>query len=213
MARHAERYDITDLATSHTVLLTEKGKQDAIAFGRRLAAGQTDAVLFHSPVPRCRQTAEGIARGLDTERVQVSGLSPLAWLGGDPLAIDTGFADDHIRTHGVDGFLRSWFDGLFPPERVIPLAEAARFQMRELLAQAELGTSLVVDITHDWNLMVVLEYYFRLRHEENGTPVFLDHLTVTASGAYPTARYHGREVEISRKTLEPRSPRDGRRAT
>ncbi len=50
---------------------------------------------------------------------------------------------------------------------------------------------LVVDVTHDWNLMVLLEHFLGLTHEETGWPSYLDYILVERSCGGLTMRYHG----------------------
>jgi hypothetical protein len=63
LMRHAHRFPITDPATNYLVGLTEEGVQMAEAFGRLLARQFSPGRVMSSPVGRCVDTAEAIARG------------------------------------------------------------------------------------------------------------------------------------------------------
>ena len=72
MLRHAERFPIL-VATDHTLVeLTPNGAVAAEAFGARID-GFDCVRIFHSPVKRCRQTAESIARGVSSTGCPVPG--------------------------------------------------------------------------------------------------------------------------------------------
>ena len=62
MMRHAARHPIADPKLPHLAELTSEGCSAAEEFGARLG-GFARLRLFHSPVNRCKQTAECIAQG------------------------------------------------------------------------------------------------------------------------------------------------------
>lgn len=172
--RHAERYEINDMRTSHKVLLTEQGKEDARDLGAYLT-GKTDKIrIYHSPVTRCRQTAECVIRGFTENGGNADLEGSLSWLSGDFIRADQTFISEYVTKHGPEVFLRHWFDGVIPAETITPLEEAAEHEMKLLLDQLDTVKGLVVDITHDWDMSLLIEHYLGLRHEEVGIPGFLE---------------------------------------
>ena len=61
--RHGERPEISDGVLGDNVLLTERGKAEAVEFGKLLAPYEISKI-FTSPWQRCIQTAECIRQGL-----------------------------------------------------------------------------------------------------------------------------------------------------
>ena len=62
MLRHAARFPIVDMTRPELAELTPEGSATAEAMGEQLR-GHDGVRLFHSPVKRCQQTAECLARG------------------------------------------------------------------------------------------------------------------------------------------------------
>ncbi len=196
LCRHAERHEITDYTRSTEALLTEKGKQDARRLGQRLAGRFDKKTIFHSPVRRCAQTAEELARGLEDGNDGLSVGGPLAWLGGDFIKAETAYVNDYMETRGWQAFLRDWFSGKLPADRIQPLDTAAPAELGFLRTQLEKHEGLVIDITHDWNMMILLEHYFGLRFEKAGLPGYLECIVIShgPSGRIRLA-YRGSSLE------------------
>jgi len=175
--RHAEREPIPDPLRPELAELTPAGMRAARELGARLG-GFTHLRLFHSPVKRCRQTAECIIEGLSGLGPRVEGPSPVESLG---LGYIRGPHEVAVltREHG-DHFIRLWFEGKVDTRFMQDPRELAR-QMRghmdECLGQQVAhGRRLDIHVTHDWNLLVLREWNLGLRHEEEGWIEFLDGL-------------------------------------
>jgi hypothetical protein len=108
LMRHAERGHFTHPAEGASVPITPKGAIDAEVLGRELARWER-LDLSHSPVGRCRQTAEAIGRGALTEGALVIMGGEEARLGG-PYMLDVPAALDKAGELG-SRFVREWFDG------------------------------------------------------------------------------------------------------
>ncbi|MBN2354274.1 MAG: histidine phosphatase family protein [Spirochaetales bacterium] len=198
LMRHAERFAITDIESSMDVLLTEKGKRDAYDLGRLLGGRFGPARLYHSPIKRCFQTAERIMSGMLDGGGAAVVEGPLDWLGGGFVQAEVSYVDGRIGTSGVPGFMRQWFDGLLPEDKIAPPARAARMELGYLHRQMDGKAGLVVDVTHDWNIMLILEHYLNLRHEDIGFPPFLGCLVVSRnSPGGLVLEYQGARKEIS----------------
>jgi broad specificity phosphatase PhoE len=222
LVRHAERSAVIRNRTHATAMLTEQGHADSRALGRVLARRFGAPVLWHSPVPRCRQTAEGLALGAAAAGCRVAVRGPLDWLGGDHIGGHPEWIDAQVAVDGPEGFLRRWFDGRFTAGQITPIADAASYQLRHALAQLEgLSTPVAVDVTHDWNLMLMRELFLGLRHEDVGLIPFLDMvallqrgrrtllwslgLSTPIDGADPAARPRGLGAALA--AMEPTGPR------
>ncbi len=197
LIRHAERSAVTDLRTHGDVMLTRQGLADARSLGRMLGRLHGGASLFHSPIARCRQTAESLAAGAIEAGAQARVDGPLEFLGTEFTGGDPVWLNQRIAAEGHEGFLRLWFDGRFPADAIAPIARAASFQMRYVLRQLEDPKSTVtVDVTHDWNLMLLREHYLGLRHEEVGVTPYLDSIAVLRRDGVTTVWSHGRSAPL-----------------
>ena len=167
--RHAQRCELSDAKSYWTCGLTAAGIEQAREFGRKLAGRFPCFRIFHSPVRRCEQTALAISEEIGVDRVHPEKELGLSYL---RVSVDEGFAE--ADKHG-DNFIRAWFSGLVPQDIFMPLPEARDLQVAYLrlkLSEAVEGT-LDIHVTHDWNINVLREGIFGLRHEDAGWPGFL----------------------------------------
>jgi len=176
--RHAERYELTDYRTSFAVELTPNGKQMAERFGNQLPVNKP-VRLFHSPLKRCRQTAEGIARGATAAGLAVE------FVGEQPI-LGVGFILDEAKTeklamhYGLD-FIRAWFSGQIGSDVIKPPRQIAQEYLEYLaarLSEDALPGRLDIHVSHDWNTMVLRELMLGIRHEEAGWLDYLDGLAI-----------------------------------
>lgn len=179
LMRHAEREHFEHPADGATVPITENGARQASGLGRALAR-LTPLHLVHSPVGRCRQTAEAILAGASDMGSPVSIVGEDGRLGG-PYLLDVPRALEVAGTLG-HRFVREWLDGRLPATLFKPRRASALEQIDAVehhLRRARSG--LVVLVTHDWNLLAVREEMFGLRREEDRWPGFLDGLVLWRS--------------------------------
>jgi len=198
LIRHAERFPVTDRPNHSAVMLTDQGKRDARALGASVGRRFRSTTVWHSPIPRCRETAESLVVGATESggRAQLGG--PLGWLGGDLIGGDPIWVNEQIAVNGPEAFLRLWFDGEYSRQQIAPLQEAAALQMGQVLRQLQNSrSSVVADITHDWNLMLLREHYLRLRHEDVGVPAYLDSVAVLRRGGLTTVWSLGSATQLS----------------
>ncbi len=173
--RHAERHPIVNYSNALDPCLTEKGEEDAYQFGTILKA-INPVKLFHSPVQRCKQTAEKIHAGLLSIDQKASIGGYLIELGGPYITSPWEGITAKLEHMGHAAFIRKWFNNEFPPDYIMPLGLAARSQLRILFRQLASDDASTINVTHDWNIMLLREFYFGLRHEEIGEPDYLDGL-------------------------------------
>ena len=200
--RHAERFPILDAADPTLAELTPDGAAAAEAFGTRIH-GFDDVRVFHSPVKRCRQTAESIARGAESRGCTVEIAGPAEALGVDYI-LDPREAGRLTMLHG-NHFIRLWFAGQVDPS-VIRAADqvAARklaFLNQRLQEPCRHGRRLDLHVSHDWNIIVLRERVCGVRHEEAGWLNFLDGVVFSpAADGWLRAVYRERDVQCGRES-------------
>ena len=196
MIRHAERYPILDWEKVDEPLLTDKGHADAFRLGQELA--ELDSVeLYHSPSPRCRQTAEGIHTGIMQQNGRSRIVGHLPELAGQRIVMQGwNRVVKIVEEHGWPSFCRMWFDGELFGGLVIPLEQAASIQLRFLRAQLESGGPSKVNVTHDFMISIFREHFFGIRHDKVGLPDFLDGIVAYRTDARMHLRYHENECRI-----------------
>lgn len=206
LLRHGPRGPVTDPRTGNDVPLTPEGETLARELGNAIGGllQRGDVVhLAHSPVLRCRQTAEAIGGGVSERGARVALVGARDHLGG-PYLLETKRALDLAAELG-NGFVRKWFDGEVAAALVQPRAIAARVQVESALdALGDAGgPRLAVLVSHDWNLMLVREHYFGVRHEDAGWIDFLDGVAIQRTSIGFSVRYQGRvEHVVTRRGAE-----------
>jgi len=174
LIRHAERFPIVDVTDPTQAELNPAGRAAATALGARLE-GFSRLRLFHSPVTRCQQTAECIARGAASAGLAVELVGPQDPLGIDYI-LDLAEAGRLTALHG-DHFVRLWFSGRISPRVIRPAAEIAAEKLAYLTARLDEAAGpgrLDLHISHDWNTIILRELMLGVRHEEAGWLDFLD---------------------------------------
>lgn len=198
MLRHAARHAITDPKQPHLAELTEAGHAAAERFGEQLA-GYSRVRLFHSPVKRCQQTVEGVARGAQRHGVAVEILGENAALGIDYIR-DVDEAGRLSVLHGPH-FVRLWFDGAIAPTVVDPIPALAQRKLvfvRERLAEiAAQPGALDLHVSHDWNIMILREHLCGVRHEETGWLTYLDGVAFAPTTGGVRAIYRDRARDVA----------------
>lgn len=198
--RHAERHPIDSMSNPFAAMLTEKGANDAFAYGERLSLPGT-VRLYHSPVARCRETAYNIGRGLSEKTGQDIPVESIMDLGGPYIRGDWNQVSKLIDKIGHDEFIRQWFDGNLPHDMLMPLEDTALNQLGILAGQLTCSSDSFINVTHDWNILAIREWVFKIRHEEEGWPDFLDGIAARIIDSSLHLCYHGRLAEIPLDTI------------
>ena len=198
LIRHSKREPLRDMAVADGVPLTPAGEEAALEFGRRLPRSFT-VRLWHSPIDRCRVTAARIAEGFTAGGGTVRNEGVLSILGG-PYVIDMGGMLKLITELGAR-YARAWFDGQLPPSVMEPREQATRDNLAaagKLLVEAAPGTLLLL-VTHDWNVMLVRETVLGLTHEQVGWLDYLDGVILRRVGPdlHVAWREHRRRVSLA----------------
>lgn len=152
--RHAERHPITPETPDwgNDVPLTDRGEADAESLGQSLS-GVARLALWSSPVPRCQQTAEAIARGAGLGDAE---LAVHTHLGRPGIYFDPdGRVSDLLRTD-FHAFADAYLDtGIASGMRPVPEAseELLTFLDRQM-AEAD----CTVFVTHDFFAAALMSY-------------------------------------------------------
>lgn len=194
--RHAARHPIADPQRPEIAELTADGCAAAEAFGVQL--GNFSRVrLFHSPVKRCQQTAECIARGVERVGGRVELLGPQAALGIDYIR-DLAEAGRLTVQHG-EHFVRLWFQGAVPAAVIDPAPALAAMKLDFVRTQLAAATPGMLDlhVSHDWNIIILREHLVGVRHEDAGWLTFLDGVAFRPAerGVRAVYREQVREIE------------------
>ena len=193
--RHGERYKIKTMEDALGALLTDNGKAASYNLGKELAHIDTFN-LYHSPIPRCEQTAFEIHKGLNTKDGNSTVTGPLLDLGGPYVKGDWRELSQMVDSMGQSAFLRIWFDGDIPETKMMPLEKAAQNQCNIIRDQLKKNSGSAINITHDWNIMIVREYFFNLKHEDIDAPGFLDGIAAFWEGSRMVLFYNGNAITI-----------------
>jgi broad specificity phosphatase PhoE len=197
MVRHSERESLTDMRDAHLVPLTPQGEEAARAFGRGLPAGRTVRAL-HSPIGRCAVTAARIVDGYRAAGGDAALAGILPVLGG-PYVLDLA-ATIRLSNELRARYPRAWFDGELPPNVAMGRDEASDVTLHAVagvLGRAAPGTLLVL-VTHDWNVLLVRESVLSLRFEDVGWIDYLDGLLIVPApeGLEVSWREHRRRLPV-----------------
>jgi hypothetical protein len=144
--RHAERTEITDNRVQASAMLTEKGRADSEIFGRILGKKFGHLSIWHSPITRCRDTAECMVRGMMETTPEVKTAGPLTWLGGDFFNNDPDWINSEVAG-GVDHFYHKWTCGCYSANQIMPMKDAAEYELENAILQMEKSdSSVIIDI-------------------------------------------------------------------
>ena len=181
LIRHAPRHAIpSGRIGHHDIPLTETGRQMAYLFGQTLPIDAT-VRLFHSPIPRCEETAEYIQRGLISNEGSVIQMGQRDFL--DTIGIvDLKQMVMILEQHGRHYLVRQWLDGKLDntimrnPHRIVErtLQEIIASKREKLSPQRTLD----VYITHDLNILAAREIVLGVKLENGGWSKYLDGLVL-----------------------------------
>ncbi len=173
--RHAERHQIADVSDPTKAEITSAGAAAAEAFGVGIK-GFDCIRIFHSPVKRCWQTADAIARGIVSRGGVADVAGPEDALGIDYI-LDLKEAGRLTLKHG-DHFVRLWFSGQIASSVIEDAEKIAALKIAHLTQRLQepcpRGRRLDLHVSHDWNILVLRELLVGVRHEDAGWLNFLD---------------------------------------
>lgn len=181
--RHAERHALTSATDPTLALLTDAGKAAARDMGARIS-GFSHLRLFHSPVQRCRQTAEQLAEGARSAGLHVEMI-------GTEEVLGFGYTRDmptacRMYSEIGDAFMDRWFRSELPDSIIaepgLIADETVAHIDRRLRETTAHGRRLDLHVSHDWNVLVVRELLLGVTHEKAGWLTFLDGVAFSRTG-------------------------------
>ncbi len=193
--RHAERSPIENMKNALDILLTEQGKKEAYALGQEFST-LSPVMLHYSPVPRCRETAEEIHAGILAAGKEAVLKGDLFNLGGPYIQGDWLQVVKEVDRIGQGGFVRKWFNGEVNRDIIMPLEEAACQQLNTFTANLSENPHSSIYVSHDWNIMILREYFFHISHEDAGFPPFLDGIAAYRENDMLVLNYRDKEVVV-----------------
>lgn len=171
--RHSIREPITDAKDSYRQRLTDEGILLAHHLGKTLSYHSDNFTFFHSPVPRCEQTATSISEGILTNKKQTIEIKPF-----EPLA---GFFyrnwDYCAELMNKQEFTNKWFANEIPTDCIMPIKEAANKMFNEITSHNNDNVTNIF-ITHDFNVFCLKSLFFD-RYEEMEVPTYLEGIIVS----------------------------------
>ena len=100
-----------------------------------------------------------------------------------------------LATQPGAAFLRDWFDGRVSSRLIAPAASAARSMVNDAIAGLGNARAAIL-VSHDWNVMLLREHLFGVRHEEVGDVGYLEGVALVKSQRGVLACYGDRVVEL-----------------
>lgn len=179
LLRHAHRYPIPKgVIEHHNVPLTMKGRQRAREFGENLPPSYSIS-LFHSPIPRCQETAEYVMKG-----VQKRGGSAKVMGEQDFLRINLVDQREMVRIldkMGHQQFGYRWLKGQIDETIIEPPEKVASQTIKGVLAlmKTEGNNKMDIHITHDLNILAVQDLIAPVPNENFDWPAYLNGIIFT----------------------------------
>ncbi|WP_298393689.1 histidine phosphatase family protein [Flavobacterium sp.] len=153
LIRHGDRDAIPAGSFGNEVLLNEKGKQNAQSFGEKLKTSKITKI-YTSPVERCVQTAEYIAKGYG----KAVNIIQTTALGAPGLHInDEKTAGAFYLQQGFDVMYESFINGVMVPGVATP--ERLNQDLTDFINNNSEEKETTIFITHD---MLIAFYHFSI---------------------------------------------------
>ncbi|MFX0133890.1 MAG: histidine phosphatase family protein [Candidatus Hodarchaeota archaeon] len=173
LLRHSIREEIIDRDSLRNAQLTNEGEKLAYEFGKLLPKDRLIRI-FHSPISRCKDTAELICQGIRDNHGSALMIGERDFLGGTYI-LKGHLIFDLFTDLGVSGFVEKWFRGgfdktiLHPPKR-------ARNDMINSLIQCNQNNSKEIDlhVSHDLNIILFKAVLFNVLSEDFKWPEFME---------------------------------------
>ncbi len=153
LIRHGDRDKIPHGSFGNEVLLNEKGKQNSLKFGERIAGMRINRILT-SPIGRCVQTAEFIAKGYgkSIEIIETTAL------GAPGLHIsDEKLAGEFFLNYGFDEMYRRFIQEIEIPG--VPGLSDFNKTFTNHLVENTNQNGLTIFVTHD---MLIAFYHYSI---------------------------------------------------
>jgi broad specificity phosphatase PhoE len=178
LIRHADRNKIPAGEFGNGVLLNETGIERALNFGKSLSELKINKI-FTSPVERCVQTAECIAKGYGKQLLEITKSKEL----GDPgLHISNAeIAGNFFLTEGFDELYRRIINNIEIPG--MTATRQLNRKMTDFLTKNSEENGITVFVTHD---LLIAHYHFSINgkiYPKNDWVKYIDGL-ILKNGKY-----------------------------
>ncbi len=160
--------------------LTDEGRALSLRFGEKLPQNLS-VRAYHSPVGRCRETAERILSGYASRGGQTTRYRPVEGLG-------VFYVLDQMKMYramqadgGLLPFTQKWYAGGQAADILMPAQTAALALLdvlREKLEKAPVGLRLDVCVSHDLSLLTVLDQLLDQPSKKFGNVEYLEAIAV-----------------------------------
>lgn len=168
LLRHADRDDIPQDSFGNEILLNEKGKQNSLNFGKKLAEKKVNRI-FTSPIRRCVQTAEFIIQGYGSSLEIIETTA----LGAPGLHIsDEKIAGEFFLQHGFDEMYNRFINGKEIPG--VPGIDELNYRITNFIKENSTENGITLFITHD---MLIAFYHFSINKKVYTKDNWVNYLT------------------------------------
>jgi hypothetical protein len=179
LIRHSNRYPIPKGMIEHRdVPLTTEGRKLAYQFGKKLPKSYSIR-LYYSPIPRCRETAEYLMKGIRNNYGS-------ATLMGEKDFLYINLIDQReivriLEKIGHHNFGYSWLKGKLDQGIIEPPQKVASKIIEGIITLMKKGIQNCIDIhiTHDLNILSVRDVISSIKNENFDWPEYLDGIIVT----------------------------------
>jgi len=153
LIRHGDRDKIPHGSFGNEILLNEKGKQNSIKFGEGIAGMRLNKILT-SPIGRCIQTAEFIAKGYG-KNIEIIETTALGAPGLH--IIDEKLAGEFFLKNGFDEMYKSFIQEIEIPG--VPRLSEFNKSFTNHLVENTNQNGLTIFVTHD---MLIAFYHYSI---------------------------------------------------
>ncbi len=181
LVRHSHRDTLQDHEEMVSGGLTELGKRMSFELGKRIAR-KGKMHIFTSFVPRCFETAEGIAEGFTQQGGEVIDIDPSPALVGPQIIEREVWTNLHPDGRNVTDFVNRWVDDSFG-DRMEPFHQYRDRLMADTVDRILIEKEAIthVHVTHDLAIMCTKRILLNRPLVEEDREPFLGGLALTFS--------------------------------
>jgi hypothetical protein len=179
LIRHSNRHPIPKGVIEHRdVPLTTEGRKLAFQFGKKLPKSYSIR-LYYSPIPRCRETAEYLMKGIhnNSGSAKMMGEKDFLYIN----LIDQREIVRILEEIGHHSFGYCWLKGKLDQEIIEPpkLVSLKIIEGIFTLMKNGIHNSMDIHVTHDLNILSVRDVISPIQNENFDWPEYLDGIIVT----------------------------------
>jgi len=177
--RHSNRHSIPKGVIEHRdVPLTTEGRKLAFHFGKKLPKYYSIR-LYYSPIPRCRETAEYLMKGIhnNSRSAKLMGEKDFLYIN----LIDQREIVRILEKIGHHNFGYNWLKGKIDQEIIEPPKLVASKIIEGIITSMKkrIRNSIDIHVTHDLNILSVRDIISPIQNEKFDWPEYLDGIIAT----------------------------------